>query len=744
MNKKALIAVGVAFVMMTVMLSLILLVGGTQAPNVCAPGATEVVGGGVVSGPIPTAVGAYAGEQLVNAAAVINAGAALEVSRRGQYIAVMTAMGESGLRVLDYGDSAGPDSRGLFQQRSGGAWGTLADRMDPTISATNFYRALLRVPGWEALPPTIAAHRTQINADPYYYEKYFDPAVEVVDALAPAGTAPESVVQVGTGGDPYGLGDVQPQLRAMVDVLAPRFGITTVGGYRPSAADPSGHPAGLAADFMVSMSADGRAQGQRLAEYAQRNASSLGVDYIIWYQRIWSTTRSAEGWRPMEDRGGSTENHLDHVHINANPAPEATGPNAEVETVMGPVSGSAATAAGCVSTSDVGEGAVVYPVADESSDRRNYGEQGALWAKAHTGTDFSVACGTPVYASHAGTVFIEASSWAGPQLVKISTGPASLTTWYAHLQVASVADGDVVAAGARIGEVGALGNATGCHLHFEVHHENGPIYGTDNVNPTTWLQQNVGNILGGAGTLTVVQANIKTGSSEFGASMGGVLERRPDLVSLNEVGSRSTADLAAAGYTTYRPWSRNNQTRSTAVLWRTDRWQRLDAGRIVLVDNGPQQYDAGRAATWVSLSSSDLGQVSMISTHLLINPARVGPNPLRQRLYAEAMGRLARLIRQLSPRGPVFVAGDFNSHFEADDPWGPRQQLAQAGMVSTYEELGTVVTQGRAATIDYTFYPRITPVAAATVRPERQWTRRINSDHRVIGTQFAITSNRIS
>lgn len=158
------------------------------------------------------------------------------------------------------------------------------------------------------------------------------------------------------------------------------------------------------------------------------------------------------------------------------------------------------------------------------------GQSGSFWARAHTGTDFSLPCGTPVFASHAGTVSVEASVWAGPRLVKISTGPESLTTWYAHLQTIAVTAGDVVAAGTRIGEVGALGNATGCHLHFEVHTANGPTYGADTVNPSVWLTENVGTFLGGAGTLKVVQANIKTGSPGFGASMGGVLEKTPDLV----------------------------------------------------------------------------------------------------------------------------------------------------------------------------------------------------------------------
>ena len=131
-----------------------------------------------------TTVAGYGREQLVNAAHILAAGQALDLGVRDQTIGVMTAMGESSLRVIDYGDSAGPDSRGLFQQRDNGAWGSYADRMDPFISASNFFKAMMKVEGRDALEPTIVAHRTQRNADPFHYTKYWEPAVMVVEALA--------------------------------------------------------------------------------------------------------------------------------------------------------------------------------------------------------------------------------------------------------------------------------------------------------------------------------------------------------------------------------------------------------------------------------------------------------------------------------------------------------------------------------------------------------------------------------
>jgi murein DD-endopeptidase MepM/ murein hydrolase activator NlpD len=188
------------------LITAVLLLGETDgdvqaAACVGAPGSLTVTGV-----PVGTVAG-YTQEQLANAATIVRAGQALGVDARGQVIGVMTAMGESSLVAVDHGDVAGPDSRGLFQQRANGAWGSYADRMDPARSATSFFRALLQVPGWETLPPTIAAHRTQHNADPYHYARWWDAALEITAALAGgtvAGLAPGTGSLACTGTTPYG------------------------------------------------------------------------------------------------------------------------------------------------------------------------------------------------------------------------------------------------------------------------------------------------------------------------------------------------------------------------------------------------------------------------------------------------------------------------------------------------------------------------------------------------------------
>jgi cell wall-associated NlpC family hydrolase len=125
-------------------------------------------------------VAGLSADQLHNAGIVIAVGQQMGLDVRGQTVGVMVALGESGLVNIDVGDAAGPDSRGLFQQRANGAWGSYADRMDPATASRNFYKALQGTSGWEAMSATGAAHAVQRNADPNYYTRYFDEAGQIV------------------------------------------------------------------------------------------------------------------------------------------------------------------------------------------------------------------------------------------------------------------------------------------------------------------------------------------------------------------------------------------------------------------------------------------------------------------------------------------------------------------------------------------------------------------------------------
>jgi hypothetical protein len=120
------------------------------------------------------------GEQIANARIIAQVGRDRGLPERAVVIALATAMQESTLRNLDYGDR---DSLGLFQQRPSQGWGTPAQVQDPVYAAGKFYDGLVQVPGWEALRLTDAAQVVQRSGFPEAYQQHEGMAVELTTAL---------------------------------------------------------------------------------------------------------------------------------------------------------------------------------------------------------------------------------------------------------------------------------------------------------------------------------------------------------------------------------------------------------------------------------------------------------------------------------------------------------------------------------------------------------------------------------
>jgi hypothetical protein len=119
-------------------------------------------------------------EMKQNAQIIYRVGKDLGVSNYGIAIALATAMQESSLKNIDYGDR---DSVGLFQQRTSQGWGTIAQIMDPKYSARAFFggptgpnagkiRGLLDIKNWSTMPLAQAAQAVQISAFPEAYQKW--------------------------------------------------------------------------------------------------------------------------------------------------------------------------------------------------------------------------------------------------------------------------------------------------------------------------------------------------------------------------------------------------------------------------------------------------------------------------------------------------------------------------------------------------------------------------------------------
>lgn len=131
--------------------------------------------------------------------------------------------------------------------------------------------------------------------------------VEAERAAAEAAEAQRRAsVGADCGIDTGQLGAVKGFVREAAQFLGCMFDVDSMHGVA-GRAGTSDHPTGKAIDFMVD-----RATGDQLADCALDNMDALGISYVIWEQRI----NTGSGWEPMEDRGGATANHFDHVHVS--------------------------------------------------------------------------------------------------------------------------------------------------------------------------------------------------------------------------------------------------------------------------------------------------------------------------------------------------------------------------------------------------------------------------------------------
>jgi hypothetical protein len=113
-----------------------------------------------------TGYGTFNIAQLTNATTIYQTAISLGLPPYAATVAIATALQESDLENLDYGDL---DSLGLFQQRPSQGWGTPAQIMNPAYAATSFYQALVKVPDWQSIPLTQAAQDVQHSAYPDAY-----------------------------------------------------------------------------------------------------------------------------------------------------------------------------------------------------------------------------------------------------------------------------------------------------------------------------------------------------------------------------------------------------------------------------------------------------------------------------------------------------------------------------------------------------------------------------------------------
>lgn len=99
----------------------------------------------------------------------------------------------------------------------------------------------------------------------------------------------------------------------------------------------------------------------------------------------------------------------------------------------------------------------------------------------HDAQDIAKRKGTPVYAANAGVVRLARAQAVHGNAILLGHGQG-VVTLYSHLDRFEVAEGDVVAAGDRLGDMGSTGRSTGPHLHWGVVVDHVP------VDPMQWTE----------------------------------------------------------------------------------------------------------------------------------------------------------------------------------------------------------------------------------------------------------------
>lgn len=131
-----------------------------------------------------------------------------------------------------------------------------------------------------------------------------------------------------------------PQGRTAAAYIAQAFPrVTHIGGSRDQNTAPNTHDAGLAIDIAIPQAPGGgldMAYGDMMNEWLKQNAQQLGIQYIIWKQTM-QNQQDGRTYR-MEDRGGVSANHYDHIDVQFNNKP-VQGPAIGPSLMPGPSSG---------------------------------------------------------------------------------------------------------------------------------------------------------------------------------------------------------------------------------------------------------------------------------------------------------------------------------------------------------------------------------------------------------------------
>jgi hypothetical protein len=218
-----------------------------------------------------TAVGRsvkFTPEQSANAATITAIALKRKLPARAATIANATAIVESKLRNIKFGDR---DSLGLFQQRPSQGWGTEEQILDPIHSTNSFYDALVKVDGYESMVITKVAQEVQRSGFPDAYADHEEEGRILASTLA--GHSP--------GGIGCRLDDVT--VRAPAAKIAARLSAEL------------GVPAKAEGESVTVTGRDAQ-KAWAAGAWAVAHAEADGITAVTVGDRTWTRTRGEEGW----------------------------------------------------------------------------------------------------------------------------------------------------------------------------------------------------------------------------------------------------------------------------------------------------------------------------------------------------------------------------------------------------------------------------------------------------------------
>jgi hypothetical protein len=220
-------------------------------------------------------------DQAAIAATIAGVAARHKLPRQAVTIAYATAIQESQLHNLGYGDR---DSVGVFQQRPSQGWGTKSELENPVYATTKFFAALVRVPGYATMPVDEAAQDVQHSGDGGAYEQWASVAAQLASYF--------------TGASPHGVScwyvpPARPSLASVGRSLTETFGPQGSNGILVAVTTArSGKK--KAGDAVVQAQRD---EAWTVAGWLVAHAQDYGISEVRYAGYDWTAADGSMGWQ---------------------------------------------------------------------------------------------------------------------------------------------------------------------------------------------------------------------------------------------------------------------------------------------------------------------------------------------------------------------------------------------------------------------------------------------------------------